>query len=93
MAARASVRVESIAGSVVPPIRLDMRHVLGQGVRVHRDLRMVVRAEDRRTLGTDSAIAERGALRADRDDSHVSATVHPPGLHLASDPWILATLT
>jgi hypothetical protein len=37
---------------------------------------MIVRTKDCRALGTNGAVAERGALSANRDDSYVSGTVH-----------------
>jgi hypothetical protein len=39
----------------MPPTGLDMLHVLGKGVGVERNLRMIVRTEDCRTLATDRA--------------------------------------
>jgi hypothetical protein len=46
---------------------------------------MIVRTKDCRTLGADGAVAERGALSANRDDSYVSGTVH---VFISAQRWL-----
>ena len=50
---------------------LDVRHVLGQRMGMHGDLRMIVGAEQVSSFEADGAVAERGALRAGCDDADV----------------------
>src|SRR5437870_13711125 len=69
-------RRQQQASGFVPAICLDMPHVLCKGVRVHRDLRMIVRAEKGGAFHTYRAIAERRALSTYRNDSDVPGVLH-----------------
>jgi len=64
-------RREEKLSRFIPLIQIDISHVVGKGIRVHRDLRVIVRTEEGRTLHTYRAVAEGGAFGADADDSHV----------------------
>jgi hypothetical protein len=69
-------RYEEEASRLVPPAPFDVAHVLGQRVRVQRDLGVIVGAEHRGSFRADRAIAQRGPLGAHRDDSHVLGVPH-----------------
>ena len=56
-----------------PVASIDALHVRGEGVRVHRDLGMVVRPEELSTLSADSAITQRRAFGGTRHDADVIA--------------------
>src|SRR6476660_1187848 len=60
-------------GYFLPPIGLNVLHVLRPRVGVHRYFWMRVSTEHRSTFSTNCAIAERGSFCTDRDDSEVSS--------------------
>jgi hypothetical protein len=71
-AAQALARGEEHLADLVPAIGVDGAHVVGERDRVQAHLGVRVRAEEGGALGADGAVAERGALRADRDDAQVA---------------------
>ena len=61
---------------VLPAICFDVAHVLRQRIRMHRDLRMIVRTQQRCALDTYRPIAQRRAFSADGDNSDVPGIFH-----------------
>ena len=64
-------RIEQQPPGLVPAVRVDVPHVLGQRVVVQRDLGMIVPAEQGCSLDAHGAVAERRAFGAHRGDSDV----------------------
>ena len=58
-------------GHAHPVVGIDALHVVGEVVAMHRNLRMMVQAEQLRAFQADGAIAQRSAFRAAGDDADV----------------------
>ena len=55
-----------------PVAPVDARHVVGERVRMHRDLGMRVRAKQRRAFQANGSIAQGGALSGTGNDADVT---------------------
>ncbi len=62
---------EHESGDGGPVVAVDGLHVLGEGVSVHGDFRMVVRAQEAGPLNADGSVAESGAFSGATYDSYV----------------------
>jgi hypothetical protein len=58
-------------GYSAPVVAVDVFHVLGEGVRVHRDFGMIVWAQELRAFDADGSIAESCAFGGAGDDADV----------------------
>src|SRR5205809_1266160 len=62
-----------------PVVAADVTHVVGQGMRMHRDFGMAVLPHHARALGADRAIAQRRPLGAHPHDPDVLHPSPSPG--------------
>src|SRR5262249_53378655 len=70
---------------LVPVPGLDVTHVVGEGIRMQRDLWIRVASEDCGSLGADGSIAQRSAFRAHANDPDVLDHASP--LHTPPSAW------
>src|SRR5213593_4356688 len=67
----AALRADESIKSATPVVAADVTHVVGQGMRMHRDFGMAVLPHHARGLGADRAIAQRRPLGAHPHDPDV----------------------
>ena len=71
----------------LPPSGVNVTHVGGKRIRMHRDLRVGVGSQDGGSLDAYRPIAERSTFRADGDDSYVLRHVLMPFFASALRCW------